>query len=89
MTKGKVVSIVLALLGVACLGLAGYFYWTMQSMLDTFAYYGVSENSVMDHPESSRAIWNLRFGVIQFVIGGIALFTASVFVFIRTKRRNG
>lgn len=85
MTKGNIGSIALALFGAACLGLAGYFYWTLQSMLGTFAYYGISENSVMEHPELSNTIWNLEFGVIQFVIGGIVLLMTSVYVFRRTK----
>ena len=78
-------TVLLVILGVGSLGFAFYLYATMQSMYETFSYYGISRDSMMENPEVSQALWNLKVGIVELILAAIVLFSASAYVVLRVR----
>lgn len=86
MNKLLMLSALLFAIGVVCFGISGHFYWTMKSMQDTFAYYGMSEQGYLANPEVAEALWNLRLGTIQFIVGGVTFWIVSIILLFKGKK---
>jgi hypothetical protein len=72
-------------LAVGFLGCAYYLYSTLQSMYETLASYGVPAQWMMENPHAAKAIWNLRIGVVGFMVSAVVLLIVSLYLLWRNK----
>ena len=83
MNKLLIISILLLIAGVLFFGIAGYCFWTIQDMRQTFAYYGINE---IDYSEKiAVAFSNLKFGIIKFSILGVVSWILATIFFVKRK----
>ncbi len=86
MNKFLIISILLLILGVVFFGIAGYFFWTIQDLRQTFTHYGINET---DYSEKIAIIFSdLRFGIIKFSIFGIISWLLAIIFFMKKERSN-
>ncbi|CAN5116615.1 hypothetical protein BH20ACI1_BH20ACI1_26820 [soil metagenome] len=85
MNKLLIISILLLITGLLFFGIAGYCFWTIQDMRQTFAYYGINET---DYSEKIAIIFsNLKFGIVKFSILGTASCVLAIIFFIKRKSK--
>lgn len=74
--------------GLICFGMAGYAYYSLHRLYDTFAYYGISTNDVRSNDNAAQTIFNFKFGIGKFVILGTAAWIAGLVFFIFSNRKR-
>ncbi len=85
MNKFLIISIILLVIGLFFFGFAGYCYWTIRDMQETFAYYGIGENTYLSNAKTAPTFLNLKFGIVKFSILGLVSWVLAVVFFIKRK----
>lgn len=81
------ISILLFILGIFFFGFAGYCYWTIQNMHETFSYYRLKEKDYLTNPDTAATFANLKFGIIKFFILGVVAWFFSLIFFLKRKNK--
>ncbi len=84
MNKLLIISVILIPVGISCFAVAGYFYWTLNQLFETLAYYGLQEQS-NSNPKTAATVFDLKFGVVKFSILGAAAWILSIIFFLKRK----
>ena len=86
MSKFLIISILLIIIGLLLFGIAGYCYWTIQDLHETFSYYGLKEKDYLANPNTAVTFAKLKLGIVKFsIVGAIAWFLSLIFFL---KRKN-
>jgi hypothetical protein len=59
----------------------------MLSMEKTFSNYGISEKNYLTNPEVAEMFWNLKFGIVKFLLGTASLWLLGFLLFFAAKRK--
>ena len=85
MNKFIIISISLLILGIFFFGIAGYCYWTILDLHESFGYYGLEEKDYLLSANVSETLANLKYAIVKFLIFGM---TAWILGFVFFLKRN-
>jgi hypothetical protein len=81
----RILSVLVLALGLLYIIAASVSLYTYRSMLQTFAYYGVSDDVQLSIPEIAQTRARLVGGFIQFLITGVLASFVAIALFRRTR----
>ncbi len=83
----KKIGFLLLFVGLVCFGISGYVYMTLQNFYETFAYYGISDENLYLSEKVAKTIFDLKYGIVKFLIFGIIAWLISLFLFIKSRKK--
>lgn len=83
----KKVGFLFLLIGFICFGVSGYVFVTLQNFYKTFAYYGISDENLYLNENVAEIIFNLKYGIIKYLLFGITAWLVSLFLVTKSRKR--
>jgi hypothetical protein len=87
MKGGAVASIALLIVSVGCFVAAGYCYLSMIDVYENLKNFGL-EDQYYTHERIRDTVFNLRYGMVRFIVGGLAAGATGLLLFFRRARKS-
>ncbi len=86
MNKFLIIAGVLLIIGAISFGIAFFCFHEIQSLKETYEYYGIRESIYMSDEETASIFFNFKFGIIKFSIFGIISWILAGVLFYKRKK---
>ena len=85
--KFVIFSALFLVTGVVCFVIAAFAYHSLQNVYEVFAYYGANEKMYLSNPEIAEMIFNLKYGIVKFLVFGIISWGLSLFFYLKRNSK--